>query len=213
MEKGKEYTHPSFGSIQVSRMQGGNGTNLYGSSIKHRNTIRLTLSESKMERMLSKDWFYTGRTIAEVEMSTTQWAELVASAGIGGGVPCTIRFNNGYVESCPYISKRQAFDNEFEETVQSATESMQEAIDQAKELLNKKTLTKADRQQLINYLEKASMDMRKNLPFVKKQFTEQMDKTVLEAKGEIESWVLTGVKEQNAIDLEDSEELILGNGE
>ena len=53
---------------------------------------------------------------------------------------------------------------------------------------NKKSLTKADKQEIISKLSKLSMDIGCNMDFIADQFNEQMDKTVMEAKGEIESF-------------------------
>lgn len=53
---------------------------------------------------------------------------------------------------------------------------------------NKKNLTKADRQDIISKLSKLSMSIGSNIDFIAEQFNEQMDKTVMEAKGEIEAF-------------------------
>ena len=52
----------------------------------------------------------------------------------------------------------------------------------------KKNLTKADRQEILSKLSKLSMDIGCNMDFIVDQFNEQMDKTVMEAKGEIEAF-------------------------
>ena len=52
----------------------------------------------------------------------------------------------------------------------------------------KKALTKADKEAVISKLRKLSMDIGCDLDFIVDQFNEQMDKTVMEAKGEIESF-------------------------
>lgn len=52
----------------------------------------------------------------------------------------------------------------------------------------KKALTKADKEAVISKLRTLSMDIGCNLDFIADQFNEQMDKTVMEAKGEIESF-------------------------
>ena len=52
----------------------------------------------------------------------------------------------------------------------------------------KKNFTKADRQEILGKLSKLSMDIGCNMDFIADQFNEQMDKTVMEAKGEIEAF-------------------------
>ena len=56
------------------------------------------------------------------------------------------------------------------------------------ELFQKKSLTKAERELIINKLQKLNQDIGCNMDFIYEQFNEQMDKTITEAKGEIESF-------------------------
>ena len=47
--------HPSYGMLSFHRVTGA-ATPLFGSSIQHRDTIRLTLKEGEVKRSLNKDW-------------------------------------------------------------------------------------------------------------------------------------------------------------
>lgn len=121
-------------------------------------------------------------------MSQSQWAEMVSSIGIGEGTPCTIRHLDGKrVEDCPYTSVREQFDKEFDDSVQESLKNLRDAVAACEELLAKKSLTKADREQVLDLVRKAYREVSDSVPFIKSQFTEQMDKTVKEAKGEIEA--------------------------
>ena len=51
-----------------------------------------------------------------------------------------------------------------------------------------KTLTKADKENILKKLNMLDSDIGSNIEFIADQFNEQMDKTVMEAKGEIESF-------------------------
>lgn len=180
--------HESYGTIIVSRMQSGGQHPLFGSSLQHRNTIRLEIKSAKIARTLSTDFIHPGRQIIEVELSQSQWAEMVSSIGVGEGTPCTIRYINGkQMEDCPYISVRDQFDDEFDDSVQESLEGLRNAVAACEELLTKKSLTKADREQVLALVRKAYQEVSDSVPFIKSQFTEQMDKTVKEAKGEIEA--------------------------
>lgn len=46
---GDTYHHPSFGMLSFSRVHGGH-SNLFGSSIQHRNTIHMVLKEGTVSR-------------------------------------------------------------------------------------------------------------------------------------------------------------------
>ena len=67
-------------------------------------------------------------------------------------------------------------------------ESQQLIHDVADLFSQKKSLTKADKEAVMNKLRKLSMDIGCNMEFVANQFNVQMDRTVMEAKGEIESF-------------------------
>lgn len=71
----------------------------------------------------------------------------------------------------------------------NAMNESQQLIQDVTDLFSqKKALTKADKETVISKLRKLSMDLGCNLDFIADQFNEQMDKTVMEAKGEIESF-------------------------
>lgn len=52
----------------------------------------------------------------------------------------------------------------------------------------KKSLTKADKKNILGKLTMLNYDIGSNIGFVADQFNKQMDKTIMEAKGEIESF-------------------------
>lgn len=189
MENEKIYTHPSYGQLEINRVQAAMPHPLYGSSIEHRDTIRIRLYTSTMKRMLNNDWHHTGKALFEIEMSQSQWAEFVCAAGLGGGIPCTIRYIQGEeIEEPPFISKRAEFDEEFNDSLDKLTMQIKDAIREADSLLEKPTVTKGDRKKIRELLYFAAQNLKSNLPFIKKSFTTQMDKTVVEAKGELEAY-------------------------
>ena len=185
----KTYTHPSYGQLEVSRCSSSGAHPLYGSSIKHRETLRIQLYSSSAKRSLSNNWYHPGRTMFEIEVSPSQWAEFISSIGNGGGVPCTIRFAEGKrVDDPPFISERANSDTEFDATVKSVFAKLDQMLEEVENLLGKPSVTKADRLKIKELLYSARQELMSNLAFVKDQFTEQMDKTVLSAKGEIEAY-------------------------
>ena len=185
------FTHPAFGMIGFSRVTGGENT-LFGSSIKHNDKIVMKLKHGEQDRHLHGDW-YSGRgLITEIEMSYSQFAECISTLNVGDGVPCTIRFTekDGRL---PYIkenvSKREQFRNEFSSKILKAMKQVQEEIDAIqKSLDDKKTLGVKDRKEMVSKLRQVKYNIGSNLDFCVEQFDEQMDKTTLEAKGEIEAF-------------------------
>ena len=188
---GERITHPSYGTLAFSRRTGG-ARALFGSSIEHRDIIAMTLYHANITRDLHNDHIYGNDIIAEVEMSYSQFAEAITSMNMGTGVPVTIcrTEKDGRIPPCDFVSKREQFVNEFKEKRKKATEDSQQIIKDISELFSqKKTLTKADKDAILNKLHHLNMDIGCNMDFIADQFNEQMDKTVMEAKGEIEAFM------------------------
>ena len=183
--------HPSYGTLLFSRTTSGEKKSLFGSSIQHRDTICMTLHHASIERGLNRDWIYGDNIIAKVEMSYSQFAEAITSMNIGSGVPVTVCWTekDGEIPPCDFISKKEQFENEFKEQKEKVTRESQELIREVTALFSQKgTLKKADKDAILAKLYKLNMDIGANMDFIIKQFSEQMDKTVTEAKGEIEAF-------------------------
>lgn len=182
--------HPSYGMLSFHRVTGA-ATPLFGSSIQHRDTIRLTLKEGEVKRSLNKDWYFGGKQLFEVEMSLSQFAELITSLNMGDGIPVTILSTEAQkrIEPCPFESKTELHQREFQEHLRKTYEKSRVLLRQVKERFStKKALTKKEKEEILNILDTLSYDIGSNVDFQVKQFQEQMEKTVQEAKGEIESF-------------------------
>lgn len=197
----KTFVHPSYGVVTVSRITSSGSFPLYGSSIMHHDSIRIQIHSSYVKRMLSSDWPMKDKLIMELELSQNQWAELVSSVGIGAGVPCTLRWNKGPVEDCPFTAKGEEFNQEFQQAIDKAMTQIDQSIVQAEELLQKKSLTKKDREDLRALLQSTKQNLTKNIPFIQKQFNKQIDKTVTEAKADLEAHQLAYMQELAKIGL------------
>lgn len=187
---GERTTHPAYGMLSFSRRTGSK-TPLFGSSIEHRDTIAMTLKHGDITRGLSTDWFYGDKIIAEVEMSYAQFAEAITSMNMGSGVPVTVRYTekDGRIPECDFVSKKEQFQDELKERLSNATEISRSLISEVQKLFDeKKTITKSDKAEIINKLTKVASEINGNVNFTYEMFNEQMDKTVVEAKGEIEAF-------------------------
>lgn len=187
---GTQTSHPSYGTLLFNRAYGGK-TPLFGSSIEHSNVITMELRHADITRGLNRDDIFGGKPIVKVEMSYSQFAEAITSFGQGTGVPVTIRYTekDGKIPPCDFVSKREQFTGEFKEQTDKAMEKSKELINEVAELFSsKKTLTKADKENILKKLNMLNYDIGSNIGFIADQFNEQMDKTVMEAKGEIESF-------------------------
>lgn len=196
MHFGERKKHESFGMLSISRVHGAEKP-LFGSSIKHGNTITLRVKRGEVERHLNNDW-YSGRglPLIEIEMSLTQFAEAITSMNYGDGIPVTIKtFNGEYMEECPFDGKRQLFEQEFDNRMSKIGADLKSLTVGAKELLTqKKPPTKGERDEILNAIKKLEMEILSNIPFINSQFNGQMEKTVLECKGEIEGFVQSKIQ-------------------
>jgi len=185
--------HESFAMLGITRSSCSFSQNLFGSSIQHSHTIKLKIAPAKIDRMLNRDWFHANtKPYIEVEMSYSQFAEAITSMNVGDGVPVTLRRLDGRrIEDCPQFDKRQEFEKEFEKEMLKIGKSLRVLTEQAEALLSdKKPPTKSDKEAILNGIKMLRQEIESNVPFIQQSFNEQMDKTVMEAKGEVEGFVM-----------------------
>lgn len=200
---------PSYGMLLFSRVSGGN-TNLFGSSVQHNQKICLTLKHGEVARELHNDWYRGRDTLFEVEMSYTQFAELITAMNVGDGVPVTIRYIQGQGEQPPIqiVDKRAQFLAEFEKKNEESSQQVRNLIAQLKSIFEtKKTLGAKDKESILNQLNYLDNAVSVNRNFALQQFDESMEKIATEAKGEVEAFVenkmtslaLAALAEQNEL--------------
>ena len=182
--------HPSFANLYIGRSQCSGQKALFGSSIKHHDTITLKIFPAFIDRDLNMDrYFPEARPYIEIEMSQSQFAQAITSLNMGAGVPVTLRrLHDQYIEPCPFVDKREQFNSEFREDMNELTRKLTEATKHVEKLIEeKRTFNKADKDQILSALKSVTSQLASHYPYMYSMFNEQMDKTVTEAKAEIES--------------------------
>lgn len=181
-------SHESYGMIQLTRISG-SPSPLFGSSIKHSNTIRLRVKEAELDRHLNRNWYYGRKDIVEIEMSYSQFVDAISNMSTEG-VPCTILYVNGERrEPCPFQDVRETFVDEFQKDIDDLLKKSATAAKLAEEKLKASgPISKKERLEIASILYKIEQDLRSNLNFVLSSFNKQTEATVKEAKGEIESF-------------------------
>lgn len=182
--------HESYGMLNFSRLD--HTCKLFGSSITQSNTILLKITRSKKERDLSSEWYFPTEPLIEVEMTYSQFYEAISSMNMHLGVPVTLRhIGRANIEDPPVEENIQdTFLNEFKTNLESSTEHITSALTKLQELLNeKKTLTKSDKETLIQELNKAKSGLGSSAEFICEQFKESLQKTIVESKQEVEAFV------------------------
>lgn len=193
MEEEKITRHPSFATIQFSRISGHSGY-LFGSEIQANNYIQLEISEAEsIADLCSKKTFSHGKTICKVKMSPVQFSELITTLNFSTGTPCTLEEVMG--QQIPQVNpqeveSRKTFVNrKLKERLQKFASRLTETQKKAKKLVNKKTLSKNDQDELLKAIEFITTEITSNIPFFAKCFQETMDDIVLDAKVEIDSTI------------------------
>jgi hypothetical protein len=206
----ERHKHPSFGQIGFSRINS-TGTNFYGSELKQDNYIQMKVYQSEIQRDLSCDRYFASNhtPIIQIRMSSNQFAEMITSMNRGDGIPCTIEaFDRKMVEHLPEQESRKEFiHRKFDDRMREFAKTLKVKQARVKDLSAKKTLSKADQQELNFTVEWLTQEVASNIPFFAKCFQETMDIVVNEAKSEIENAIqhkinvlgLEGLHEQNKL--------------
>jgi ElaB/YqjD/DUF883 family membrane-anchored ribosome-binding protein len=204
--EGKQETHASYAMLQFSRVSGKNKS-LFGSSIQHNDYIEMRVKPAKVERSLNTDWYFEqGLPYVEVAMSYSQFTEAITAMNQGSGVPVTVQSLNGkMVEQPDFNNKRMQFENEVKDRMATLENKLKKLTEDTEDILsNKKSLNKGDREVIVNQIKSLRQEVKSNIPFMMSMFNEQMDKTVQEAKGEIEAFTQNKI---NTLGLKKLEEL------
>lgn len=182
------YNHPAFGMIGVSVVTGGTGV-LFGSDVRHHQCIRLTISTAEHQRNLSNDWYRADKTLIEIEMSHSQFAQMITNPNRGDGVPCTLNRVKG--ESIPGIlpieSKHEMFRREIEQSAAEKVKDMREQIAALGALIESGKTSKTELRKIHNELARHAQQFAGSVGFVVDQAQEALEKATATARIEVEA--------------------------
>jgi len=190
MEDFKTFKHESYGVIEIGRCQSSGEVPLFGSSILHHNYIRVSIKTADFDRGLNRDWIHGDKPIVDFIMSPTQFADAITSLNVGGGTPITLEYIAGDTKSSreapPFESKTRTFNKEFDVQCKELAKRFDDTLKLAEDTHAQK--------RLITEIQMLRQEIASNFPFINKSFTEQMEHTVKEAKGEVEAFVTHAVQ-------------------
>lgn len=190
MDQEREYTHESFGMARFSRQQGGHYT-LFGSSVKHNNTIELTICNAVHKKSFGEDRYYARNEVVSVRFSPVQFADLISTLNAGNGVPCTIECISGdgkRREDCPSnTNAREDIQDFYKEIVDELHNKLKRLKTEIVAALDKPKLGKKDKEDILFDFDIFMEHFKSNLPFVLKQFNVRVNDTLSHAKGELDA--------------------------
>lgn len=215
MSRKKYESHPSYGMLQISKPQGGHRA-LFGSSVMHSSTIRMSIHPGQIARDINTDWFYAeSAPFIEIELSPAQFAEAITGMNSGMGTPCTIRKIKGQdrIPDCEFTDKKMQFVQEFEQKARKIADQLNDISAGVEDMLNnKKSITKGDRKEILNMISKLRMEVGANMPFVMECFNEQVEKTITEAKSEVDAFITGKIHELGVQALQGDMPILPGTG-
>jgi len=194
----KEYKHESYGMVSFSHRSG--NPKLFHSALEnHYNYITLSVKTCTLLRGEDGDRLFGPMhgDIVEVDLSASQFAELLTTMNVGMGAACTIRsIGNKTLERPPDIdSTPENMRIEFKARAKSFSKKILERANGVAELLKKPTLNKADRASIGDIIRTVAQELEKNIPFFVEMYQEATGKVVDAAKAEIEGFMVSAVRQ------------------
>lgn len=147
-----------------------------------------------------------GQPYLTIEMSQSQFAEAMTTMN-GNGVPATlIRLNGKEVEQTEHRNQREIFENEFHETMRELKDRIFKLTETTEEILSeKKSITKADRNIIIQELNAIKTEIGSNIPYMMNAYNEKMDEIATATKAEVEAFT---VNKLNSLGLDKLQDMI-----
>lgn len=187
--------HPGYGMIGAVRWVGSGIGSLYGSPIKHRAGVTITIMDS-YEQGNNYSWRQSGdKILAQVHLSEAQWASFITAMNVGNGVPCTLSYHRtgdmiqvpAIVEEHPIERRRKMIKDMADKQMADLTKFAQEydALCNAPGPVSK-TRMKELRTLLLHAVDHAAG----NFQFQADMVSEHMEETVTAAKSDVEGYIL-----------------------
>ncbi|BAV80869.1 hypothetical protein [Vibrio phage RYC] len=179
------YTHPSFGTIRMSRVSvSGVGEKTFGSEVPHNTLMRLEISYAECDQHLGTSWVHDKNSVVELYMNPVQFSEFLCNAN-ASPTPCTLRYTqeHGFI-----VPKEVPTTVEYAELkVKDLTDNLAESIEARKnkvvtKLLEKGTLKVSDRKELANMVNNIARELHDHIPYYTKTVKENLDKMTSEAR-------------------------------
>jgi len=189
-DEDKKDEHESYGLVQMNRIDG-QFSNLFGTNVDSSSAVALRIKKAYVERGLNKNWIHGNGEYIEVILSPNQFSELLTTMNHGQGVPCTIQHISGKRMEQPPAreTEPEQIRAEFKEKVKELDQKMDEFGQKIVTILDKKSILKADRDEIRNHLRMLHREIGANFPFVLKQFNRSTEKIVKEAKSVVDAFV------------------------
>lgn len=182
--------HPAFGKIAASRVTG--NANLFGTDFTHQHFISLRIYTAYKERHLSRDWTYTDKILAEINLSEAQWVGLVSHMNAASGTECTLDYFAG--EDIPGLPDPEDPARIFCEDMKGLTEEARKHVSKALEAVNAAPLSATKKREIAGLIEQAARSIGSSAKFIADSFEEHTEETVEKAKAEVHAYAENAIR-------------------
>jgi hypothetical protein len=201
-----EFEHESYGMIAVSRMSGTRGVPLFGSSLEDNPSLmQVTITHGKRYHNLGHDRYYGHKEIIRLWMTPAQYAEMISNPNCGSGVPCTIRHIQGVEMDWPpeVPNEGKLVRDRFKLEAKDLMKKAQEGGAHLKAVLSTAKISQKLKDEIQGTYEKATRFLWDAAPFLVESFQDAVQKTVVEAKQEIDAFMMHALQAAGAQALAD----------
>ncbi len=196
--------HPAYGMVAINRITLGGYKckhRFFGSDLDdHFSAIRIRIGHGARVRGTGHDYFRATDRLIEVDLTSSQFADLLTCMNVGDGVPCTIRHVNG--EAAPEIPVADTSADrsraDLKATAKQIATDARSLLSRMRTVFDGKSVKKADMTSLLKELEMVVQGIESNIPFALTVFQEAVNTTVSQAKAEVSSFAAMTVQKAAA---------------
>jgi hypothetical protein len=199
MEEENVKREASYGTIRLSRAQiGGGGQFFFGSKVRVTNSILIEINNAEIvtdhgeQRVRDAG----GAPLIRVELTPLQFSELLMSADRYEGVPCTITRHPIY-GSVKYVREGIKTDADLaEEAFKKSVGRLKNTLTKdAVNVVNDSKLCKRDKERVLSVLNTVERNLTANSEYNLKCLREATERTLMEAKAEMEGYIQNRCKQ------------------
>lgn len=166
-----KHEHESFCNISFSRIHGNSIGYYYGASVQRQDScIELTVKESftEIDGYGNQAPYSHGLPLIRVRMTNTQFADLITSFNMSGVSATLVTFNRKNVvqhEPIQDMSRLSVAKERIQATIEKIHEDVDRKVQSIKELLNKPSLGKRDRDIILREVQNIVGTVNDRVPF------------------------------------------------
>lgn len=190
----REYTHPSYGLVSLSRVQANKSNCFMADGLEVGGYINMRVSTARMSRRLSEYSLHPDKTVLSLRLSYHQFAELITNFNNGSGTACTLEWitpaGAGEVEE--YVSPpsvRTEFEVDLKKELDNANQTLKELKNTIAKLEEKGKASKAELKQASELVSRVERQLFDRTSYIEKRFGEALDNATSSSKAEITAWM------------------------